>query len=1442
MTVETSQRNVWVLVENSYLEGRIAVDEPSEDFVDVSVETLGVTIPISRENVYETNPDVSSFYDLDDLTSLRHLHEPAILHVLEGRSYENQPYTYLSGILVSVNPLERTSEALQAGFKAAPGTYVPPHPFALAETAFQQMCFATKNQDRSCTSAQSIVIAGESGAGKTEVAKRVIQHLIKRSGASPAQISSGDGSPSLEQQLLGLNPILESFGNAATLRNHNSSRFGKFTKLHFDCDGSSESGATLAHASICSYLLERSRIAFHSPGERSFRVFYELINGADTELRDRARLGPVDQSKEGYIFNFVRDKDAAERDCAKQLERDKAAFAGLVEALRAVGLGKRLDDIFLMVACVLHLGNLEIEEEESEQGSVACIKNEQLVTEGVTSDLLGLPQGSLQRLLCERTVNLPGGESVRVRRKLLEALEARNALAKSLYSALFDWLIERINHKLAPDAMAAERFKDSYVGVLDIFGFETFARNDFEQLLINFANEALQETFREKVLVAEALLYRQEGLVLDDATSSSSAGDDIASCLALLEGTKSQPGILQKLAAESECPNPKDDRFVSTLHSSFARHPQFLAPHPKDKRTTFIVSHYASDVTYTVGKFTQKNLDRLPKDAQVVLGQSTREFVADMLAAAASSAGGSGAAASKRQQRTIATQFSKQISALVRDLNATQCSFVRCIKPNLTMRRDHSNGRWFDSSYVLDQLRCLGIAQTAKALRGGGFPTRIDYKDVMENFKEQIPKEHFEACTKLLDVGAGGCVDDTARRRRRNARFIRALFWAFDIPQDAYRCGLTKVFFKPGALQKVDAMLAASREQADANVGDDAEIAESARLARFREHCARSAWRSCCTKVIAANRFLDVLQAARKAAEARRRALERRAAVRIQATWRMALAMDNFRIIFQAVLSAQSFWRMCETRKAYLAEQQRRKEAAQALAEAEAEAAAAQAAAEAAAAKRQQEAAAAVAAAEAAEAAAKAQRQLDIRKRSNNNDEVTNDEREEDADEDEDVQDEEEDEEDEHIEEDDEDEEEADRLREQAMRCQQQMQLMMIKEAILAENERREAAADTDGSMSTIPEENEDDVSSWASRSQRSRSSSASASGDEGSHGVSNAKRGTGERTKKKDGDANAKSGSKSGTTASGRQMTGRKQRLYSRRNPSSQKRVTAEHDQKKQRTIFLRLRQEERSYVDALSIINGNYYKPVLETLIIDEPGSTKGLLRQDAESIFSNLPQLLKMHFQMLASIEEELAKQKQDPMYAMTSTFLGKLRESLPFLRTVYLVYVKQNSTSLSILSRARAEVPKFARFLRLTAENKTLPSYGTDLRDLLKIPINQMARYHEFLNMLLSCTHPDSREHKDLREVCKRIEGITRELDNERRLARLRMRAYEIANELEGVGKPAWKRKGKTQLLNNVNNPRSHHSLMDLSAAAAASLQSSHQRESFPTGSSQGQAIS
>lgn len=605
MASRDSGEDVWVLIRGEYLPG-VVVGEQDNGNVEVSIAALGCTLQVEESQLFLCNKVTrEKAGEIDDLTALRYLHEPSILHVLKERAYSDKPYTFLSGILVSVNPLKNVDGDVVPGIPCRTGQPVQPHPYTLAEAAFQQLSFAAKN-GKPCS--QSIIIAGESGAGKTETSKRVLKHLIQRGSGLDLQPQgkSPNDCASIDTQLMNISPILESFGNAATLRNHNSSRFGKFTKLHFRLDPQA-GGMQLEHASICSYLLERSRIVSHSSGERSFRVFYELIAGADQELCEAACLDSGDVARfPGFGFRYMTPSMNEDGDDGKKRQfknaHDAANFENLVASLHTVGIGKdKVQVIMRTLGGILHLGNIDFTETDTEQGLVATINQASCPSSpSIAARLLGLDEVALVKLLIERVVNLPGGEVAVVQRKFHEAVESRDALAKSLYSAVFDWLLQRINGNFAAPS-SQEPDDTSYVGVLDIFGFETFLRNDFEQLLINYANETLQVIFEDKVLVAESSMYRRQGIVSDEAAEVVAVAASKTTCLDLLVGNKQKKlkGILNVFEELSECPNPNDDKLLSALHRTYGtgEWEHFVPPHPKDRRSEFIIAHYAADVS-----------------------------------------------------------------------------------------------------------------------------------------------------------------------------------------------------------------------------------------------------------------------------------------------------------------------------------------------------------------------------------------------------------------------------------------------------------------------------------------------------------------------------------------------------------------------------------------------------------------------------------------------------------------------------------------------------------------------------------------------------------------------------------------------------------------------------------------------------------------------------
>jgi len=761
-----------------------------------------------------------------DMTSLSHFHIPGILYNLRERAVADEPYTFLGGsVLVAVNPLKRIPDPKNS--LGNPSVVNTAHPYAIAETAFQQLAFSYSRGAEN----QSIVVGGESGAGKTESSKYVLKHLVTR----------GDGGKDdLDQRLLDSNPILEAFGNAATKRNPNSSRFGKFMKLHFK---KSRKGNKLSiyGGSVQTYLLERSRVTSHSVGERSYHVFYQLTNGADKSLRKSLKLdGTFDYlvpkaaisqgfSGRGKKANAKNRQSIKIQDLSKE---DKANFKELCNALSTVGISDDGDvgqkELFAILAGLLHLGNINFVENTKGNGDEAKVDNTDVLE--TASELLGIKPKKLAALFIERKVKTRGEEIISTRDPE-SAKIALDAVVKATYSGTFDWLVRRITTSLSERGDHEEM---PFIGVLDIFGFETFQTNDFEQLLINYTNEALQNTFNEQIFEAEAALYEKEGLLVN-ADDRAPPPDNFEAML-LLAGKKGEPGVLSIIDAETNSPQASDDKLVSTLHRTFKKNKLFPAPHPKDIKHCFIVKHYAGEVKYTIGKFIEKNFDKLPDEITEVLQASKKSILSEVF----SDKGDSLEQASKKVKKkngTIAGKFKVQIEHLIKTLGETKASFIRCIKPNARMTRG-KDASWFNNGYVMTQLMNLSIPQTAEVLQGG-LPTRLPFDLLMESYQSILPADAINAWETL---GQGD-----------ERLFVRALFAAYDIPPDTYKMGATRVFFRAGMLENVNEVLNAA-----SNGAVDDEIVQ-----RFRTFFSRALFRRVAAKMIACTRFLRLLEECR---------------------------------------------------------------------------------------------------------------------------------------------------------------------------------------------------------------------------------------------------------------------------------------------------------------------------------------------------------------------------------------------------------------------------------------------------------------------------------------------------------------------------------------------------------------------------------------------------
>ncbi|CAN0009897.1 unnamed protein product, partial [Phaeothamnion confervicola] len=398
------------------------------------------------------------------MTALHHIHEPAILSNLRERAQarEQRPYTFMGTLLIAVNPLKRLTDPPTSQFVDRPLDPESPHPYAIAELSYHQMRLGATGGGSSGN--QSIVVSGESGAGKTETSKIMLRYLAQR---------SQGGITKLDERVVESSPILEAFGNAKTLRNNNSSRFGKFIKLQF------EGARSLVGGLVETYLLEKSRVLSQATNERSFHIFYQLLAGAPAALKKELSL----TRPEDYVtLNHSQCISLAGVD-------DAEGFRDVVHAFGAVGLdAARQQEVWSCVAAVLHLASVEFNKRETSEGETSVVGND--ATAALAARLLGVREQDLRGILCERVMKARGETFTK---PLTEAKYARDASAKALYEALFLWVVRAINVSLGhgPDTLP-------YIGVLDIFGFENFQHNEFEQLLINFTNESLQDTFNKQ--------------------------------------------------------------------------------------------------------------------------------------------------------------------------------------------------------------------------------------------------------------------------------------------------------------------------------------------------------------------------------------------------------------------------------------------------------------------------------------------------------------------------------------------------------------------------------------------------------------------------------------------------------------------------------------------------------------------------------------------------------------------------------------------------------------------------------------------------------------------------------------------------------------------------------------------------------------------------------
>ncbi|KAK2835694.1 hypothetical protein Q5P01_016178 [Channa striata] len=783
------------------------------------------------------NPDILE--GENDLTALSFLHEPAVLHNLRVRFLDySSIYTYCGIVLVAINPYEQLpiyGEEVIDAYSGQDMADMEPHIFSVAEDAYRTMTREEKNQ--------SIIISGESGSGKTVSAKFTMRYFAVVGGAAQ--------QTSVEDRVLATNPIMESIGNAKTTRNDNSSRFGKYIEIGFGRKGD------IIGANMKTYLLEKSRVVFQASAERNYHIFYQLC--ASRELPEMRCLKLVEP--EGFRYT----RQGGEMlipgtDDLSDLERTRNAFTIL-----GVQPEQQME-LFRILSAVLHLGNINIQTSgRSSERSYIDADDHFLA---IFSKLLGVEGPQMAHWLCHRRLAV-GGEMLVKPLSGQQAVEARDALAKHIYGQLFTWTVQRLN-----SALHAQRAQTkSFIGVLDIYGFETFDRNSFEQFCINYANEKLQQQFNRHVFHLE-----QEEYVREELAWSRIEFSDNQQCINLIEG---QLGLFDLLDEECRMPKGSDESWVQKLyhqHLTSRPHPHFQKT--RMSNSAFIILHFADMVQYECQGFLDKNRDTVFDELINILKASQSELVAELFQEqrnVPSVANGSIRSGKRAREHklTVGFQFRQSLQMLMDTLNSTTPHYVRCIKPN-----DLKEPFMFDPKRTVQQLRACGVLETIR-ISAAGYPSRWTYEEFFSRYRVLLRGPQTQEQAQAL---------------------CRQTLHELIPDPDQYCFGKTKVFFRAGQVALLERLRA-----------------ERLRVAAVIIQSWVRGW-------VARIRYTRILQATLtiqrycRGGLARRLALTLRytkAALIIQKTYRMVVVRQLFLMIRQATIIIQAFTRGRLARRRY---------------------------------------------------------------------------------------------------------------------------------------------------------------------------------------------------------------------------------------------------------------------------------------------------------------------------------------------------------------------------------------------------------------------------------------------------------------------------------------------------------------------------------------------
>ncbi|ESN99871.1 hypothetical protein HELRODRAFT_129847, partial [Helobdella robusta] len=730
-------------------EGYIKANISATKGEEVTVTTESMEKTFKKDQIQQMNPP--KFFMVEDMANMTYLNEASVLHNLRSRYTNGYIYTYSGLFCVVINPYRRLpiyTPNVVSKYQGKRRNEMPPHLFSIADNAYRNMTVDRENQ--------SILITGESGAGKTENTKKVISYFALIAAASQKKEEAASGAQSkgsLEDQIVQTNPVLEAYGNAKTVRNNNSSRFGKFVRIHFGSNGK------IAGADIESYLLEKSRVTYQQPGlERNYHIFYFLLSNQVPAYAEKL-LVQMDPGLYFYINQGCLTVDSIDDKEEMQLVEDSFKVLGFDEVAEKYALYK-------CTTAVMHFGEMKFKQRPREEQAEA----EGTAEAEKVAFLLGLNCSDMLKCLLTPRVKV-GSEYVTKGQSKDQVVYAVAALAKAMYDRMFKWLIARVNKTL--DTKTKRQY---FIGVLDIAGFEIFEYNTFEQLCINYTNERLQQFFNHHMFVLEQEEYKKEGIQWEFIDF----GMDLEECINLIEKPM---GILSILEEECMFPKASDKTFLAKLYENHEKKSKnFGKPKPQKNakyEPHFEIYHYAGTVQYNCNGWLDKNKDPIQECVVELMQQSKEPLVSHFFKEPEDESGGKKKKKGSAYQ-TISATHREQLAKLMATLKTTHPSFVRCLIPN-----EQKKPGVLEAELVLHQLQCNGVLEGIRICRKG-FPNRMVYSEFKQRYSILAP-----------NAIPAGFVDGKVASEK--------ILASLNIG-DTYRIGHTKVFFKAGILGQLEEM------------------------------------------------------------------------------------------------------------------------------------------------------------------------------------------------------------------------------------------------------------------------------------------------------------------------------------------------------------------------------------------------------------------------------------------------------------------------------------------------------------------------------------------------------------------------------------------------------------------------------------------------------------